>query len=217
MEGLLLGLSTGIYCFAFCGPLLAPWLLAEGQGPGRNVLFVMLFMGGRLLGYLAYGVLAWMAGRMFQATLPSWRLYVLGGAYIVLSVMLVVYAVRGMGRETCGTDATSFPCRERLRIRGRLLIPFVGGLVMGLNVCYPFMLAFAAAAARPTLLASAGFFLMFYLGSSVFILPLPLLGLLRRRRTLQTIGRLSAGLVGFYYLYSGIMMIIQGVVAGAPK
>jgi len=216
MEGFLLGLSTGVYCFASCGPLLAPWLLAEGLGPGRNVLYVLLFLGGRLLGYLAYGILAWLAGRMFQAVMPTWRLYVFGGAYIVLSVMLVVYAGRA-GWAACGAGATSSPWRERLRNRGRLLIPFIGGLVTGLNICYPFMLAFVAAAARPTWFASVGFFLMFYLGTSVFILPLPLLGLLRRHQALRTIGRLSVWLVGCYYLYSGLMMIIQGIVIGASK
>ena len=216
MNGLLLGLSTGAYCFASCGPLLAPWLLAEAQGPGRNVVAVLLFLGGRLVGYLVYGILAWLVGWMFQTALPTWYLYVFGCAYIVLSAMLVVYALRS-GRATCEPAATRAAWHGQQWLRHRFLMPFVGGLLTGLNICYPFMLAFAAAAALSTLFASVWFFLMFYLGTSIFILPLPLLGLLRRYQALQTIGRLSAGLVGCYYLYYGIVIIVQGVATGAPK
>jgi len=216
LNGLLLGLSMGAYCFATCGPLLAPWLLAEAQGPGRNVVVVLLFLGGRLVGYLVYGVLAWLVGWMFQSALPTWYRSVFGCAYISMAVMLVIYAIR-TGRATCGTGATRSAWHGQRWLRHRFLMPCVGGLITGLNICYPFMLAFAAAAALPSLFVSVWFFLMFFLGTSIFILPLPLLGLLRRHQALQTIGRLSAGLVGCYYLYAGMVIIIQGVATGAPK
>jgi sulfite exporter TauE/SafE len=214
-EGFLLGLSSGIYCFATCGPLLTPWLLAEGSRTGRNVVCILLFMGGRLAGYLAYGAVAWFAGQVLKAALPAWRAYVFGVAYIVLSGLLILYAIRS-GLASCRSGETACRWQDRLQTRGRWLIPFVGGLVMGLNIC-PFMLAFTAAAARPSLLASMGFFLMFYLGTSIFFLPLPLLGLLRQYRPLRTIGQLAVGLVGLNYLYSGIIMIVQAVVASTPK
>lgn len=211
MQGFLLGLSTGLYCFASCGLLLAPFLLAEAQGPGKNVLYLLLFLLGRLAGYTAAGAGAWLAGRIFFGAAPAWRAYVFGTAYIALAAMLLVYAVRSSRcSECCGAGTKLAPGLERPQRQGRLLIPLIGGMATGFNVCPPFMLAFAAAAAQPTLAAGVGLFLMFYAGTSFFLLLLPMLGLLRRHGALRTIGLFSAGFVGVFYLYSGLALIIQG-------
>jgi hypothetical protein len=51
------------------------------------------------------------------------------------------------------------------------------------------------------------FFAAFFVGTSVYILPLAMLGLGRRVEALQYIGRLAAGVMGVFYLYLGILSL----------
>jgi hypothetical protein len=70
----------------------------------------------------------------------------------------------------------------------------IGGLVTGLNPCAPVLLAFAAAAESRTLFES----LVFFLGTSVYPVPLPLLGFLGRWNRLRLVARLAVGLMGAF-------------------
>src|SRR4030042_1680787 len=67
------------------------------------------------------------------------------------------------------------------------------GFLTGLNLCPPFLLAFTEAAKTGVLWRSVLFFAAFFVGTSVYILPLAILGLGRRVEALQYIGRLAAG------------------------
>ncbi len=85
------------------------------------------------------------------------------------------------------------------------------GVVTGSSVCPPFLLALTNAAEKSSLFHSLFFFFAFFLGTSVFFLPAPLLGIFREIPVLQTIGKLAAGIMGLYYLYSGIILLIGGL------
>jgi hypothetical protein len=86
-------------------------------------------------------------------------------------------------------------------------LPPLLGLLTGLNLCPPFLLAFTEAAATGTLAGSLLFFLAFYATTSLFFIPLPLLGTLGRFPVVRTVGRLAAGVVGVYYVYRGLTML----------
>ncbi len=92
-----------------------------------------------------------------------------------------------------------------------LLVLLTLGLATGLNLCPPFLLAVATAAEQATLLQSVLFFLTFFLGTSVFLIPAPFLGLLRGFPALQVVGKMAAGLIGAYYLYLGVTMLAGGL------
>ena len=47
-SGFILGLSTGVVCLAYCGPVLIPFLMGEGKGVYKNIGSVSLFLLGRL-------------------------------------------------------------------------------------------------------------------------------------------------------------------------
>lgn len=209
MEGFLLGLSMGFVCMGYCGPILIPYMLGEGKTVGRNFIDVGLFLAGRLVGYVVFGVLAWVVGITF--TPP--RMPLLGLGYIVLSGLLLFYTFSRVRSCSCEPLTRQAGSNFKLRTRWPFLVPVLGGLVTGLSLCHPFLLAFLAAANKRSLTASVFFFLMFFSGTSVFFLLLPLTGCLRRVQALKIVGRLAVGIVGVLYMYRGVILMIGGLVS----
>lgn len=210
MDAFLLGLSMGGVCLGTCCPILAPYLLGEGKTVARNFLDLGLFLIGRLTGYLIFGVLAWTMGKVFLESTVI-RSCLIGSAYIILSALLLTYVLIRSRHSLCpsflhrlGTD----PDRET---HGFILIPAFGGLVTGISLCQPFLLAFLNAANQQSLAASVYFFFMFFLGTSIFFLFVPLMGYARRFQVLKSIGKLAVALIGILYLYRGIMLLIGGL------
>jgi len=91
-------------------------------------------------------------------------------------------------------------------------VPFLLGFFTGLNVCPPFLLAFAGAAGTGSLPGSLLFFAAFFLGTSVFFIPAPLLGALGRSSAARTIARMAGGVVGLYYACTGVLALLGGIV-----
>jgi hypothetical protein len=89
------------------------------------------------------------------------------------------------------------------------MLPATIGLFTGLNFCPPFLLAFTNAAAETNLLQTLLFFFLFFLGTSIFFIPFPLIGTLRQIQALTVIGKLAAGIMGIYYFYTGLMLIVS--------
>lgn len=208
LEGFLLGLSNGVSCVAYCAPVLLPYLIGEGKGIFRNFLLTGQFLLGRLLGYLMFAVLAWFTGKML---LPEGSRHdmVIGCAYGLFAGLLVHY----------GFFKTNVPCRAagctgtRLRLMSaeQASLPAVSGLVTGLAFCPPFLLAFTGAAGQASLAGSLIFFFSFFAGTSILFLPAPFVGFFKGVGALRQIGRMAAGVMGFYFLYSGIILIIGGL------
>lgn len=90
------------------------------------------------------------------------------------------------------------------------ILPITAGFATGLSFCPPFLLAFTGAAEQTTLLGSALFFLFFFLGTSILFLFAPFIGLFRGFSALKIIGKMAAGLMGIYYLYSGVILLLRG-------
>jgi hypothetical protein len=207
-DGFILGLTSGAACIATCAPVLIPYLLGEGAGILRNVLLTGEFLLGRLLGYLMFAVLAWGVGRSLLAG-GGRRDIVIGAAFVLFSGMLIWYGF--FRREASGK--TGCPLSRRQKILFRVwpsVLPVAAGLATGLSFCPPFLLAFTGAAAEPTLARCLLYFFSFFLGTSVLFVLAPLVGAAKRFSVLQTIGRLAAGIMGIYYLYSGVILLIGG-------
>ena len=207
LEGFILGLSNGATCMAYCAPVLVPYLLGEGKGILRNSVFTAQFLSGRLVGYLLFAVLAWGINRSILQGMSKPDL-IIGPAYIVFSMLLIYYGFFATSTSCVATRMNGL--RHRLTKIWPDLLPVVAGLVTGLSFCPPFLLAFTGAMEKTTVLQSMFFFFAFFLGTSIFFIPTPFIGILRGFSTLRIIGKMAAGLIGVYYLYSGIMMLIGG-------
>jgi len=208
MEPLLLGLSNGTICLAYCAPVLVPFFLGEGAGTRRNIPLLLEFLLGRLIGYLVFAVLAWMLGLLLLPTLV-WHQVIFGGAYLLLAILLVVYGFSNL-KSRCSWE--SAPGRlKTLLLRWPAAVPLALGLLTGLNLCPPFLLAMTRAAATPGILHSVRFFVLFFVGTSIYFLPIPLVGAFSSLKSLQVVGRLACGIMGVYYSYLGIVMLHGGV------
>ncbi|HTY24812.1 MAG TPA: sulfite exporter TauE/SafE family protein [Desulfomonilaceae bacterium] len=208
MQAFLLGLSNGAVCIAYCAPVLVPYLFGEGRAVLQNFSVVVQFLSGRLLGYLLFGMLAWALGQTILLASP-WRDLTIGSANMILSVFLVLYGFFRVGAvcpaERAGRWIT------KINTWWPFMLPATMGLFTGLNFCPPFLLAFTNAAGEASLFQTLAFFFLFFLGTSVFFIPFPLIGGLRRVTVFGVVGKLAAGVIGIYYFYTGLMLFINGM------
>jgi sulfite exporter TauE/SafE len=208
LDGFFLGLSSGVACIATCAPVLIPYLLGEGKGIVRNYWVTGLFLFGRLLGYLLFAVLAWtISSTILQE--GSLRNIIIGVAYILFSVLLIFYGFFKKKDASCQA-ACNRNWYQRLLNFSPALLPVAAGLATGLNFCPPFLLAFAGAAEQTSLFAAMLFFFSFFLGTSILFVLAPFVGAVSRFSVLQIVGKMAAGIMGLYYLYSGSIMLIGG-------
>jgi Cytochrome C biogenesis protein transmembrane region len=207
MRAFLLGLSNGAACVAYCAPVLIPILLG-GEGPARNVGVTLRFLGGRLAGYLLFSVLVWAVAK---PVLRSAELHdlIIGPAFMILSILLIVYGL--LRRDTTCAVSRATTLIRKIPGISPSLIAVAAGLATGLSFCPPFLLATAGAAETGGLLQTVGFFLLFFLGTSIFFIPAPLFGFLRGFAALALVGKMAAGIMGLYYFYAGLIMTIGGL------
>jgi len=193
-KALLLGLSTGLFCAGFCVPLVGPLLLSdENRSVRRSASRIGLFLAGRLVAYMLFGLVF---GALGGAISRVWgiKTVLLPLVYAILGVMMIVYAV-----------VQSFPhvgfCRAvSPRIRSGWYLALVGFLA-GINLCPPFLLAVTTVMDIGGALRGALFFLVFFLATSIYLLPLFFAGLVSRFASVRFAGRFAAVLAGLYFLY----------------
>jgi sulfite exporter TauE/SafE len=193
-KAFLLGLSTGLFCAGFCLPLAAPVLFSRRrQGMGSSAAGVGLFLLGRLAAYLLVGLVTGLLGGLLTR-LWAVKAVVLPVLYVLLGVLMIVYAV-----------AQSFPdlglCRRlnpKLESNWYLLLL---GFVAGVNLCPPFVLALAAALDAGGVLHSVVFFLVFFLATSVYLVPLVFAGGVTHLRVVRILARVMAVVAGLYFIW----------------
>jgi hypothetical protein len=54
----------------------------------------------------------------------------------------------------------------------------------------------------------------FFIGSSLWFLPLPLAGKIRKKEVLRNIGILATGLAGIIFMIKGLTNLIGGIING---
>jgi sulfite exporter TauE/SafE len=204
-SGFVLGLSTGVVCLAYCGPVLIPFLMGEGKGVYKNIGSVSLFLLGRLAAYLFVGILAGMIGHVILQPSASKTVFI-GFLYIILSLLMIVYGFHRF-REIC-LGRSNLMVKKSYARRWPSLLPFTGGFATGLNLCPPFLLAITGAMETGKIAGSVLFFFLFFLGTSVYFIPLPFIGFFRKQHVMRIIGKFAAILAGIFYLYKGIIMLI---------
>jgi hypothetical protein len=207
MQGFLLGLANGTTCLAYCIPVLVPFLLQEGRNVRQNLVTMLKFLGGRLGGYVVFGLVAWATGNLLLAAAKHQGL-VIGTAYVGLSVLLLVAVLR---KPVPTPGACAVRGAQTRFSRWPALIPVGMGFLAGLRICPPLLLAFADAANTGTLAGSLILFLMFFLGSSIYFIPLSFLGAVARIADLRIVGKFAAVIVAVYYMFSGILLFAGGV------
>jgi sulfite exporter TauE/SafE len=211
-EGFLLGLSTGVVCVAYCGPALLPYLMAESGGLRKSILFVAVFLAGRLTAYLITAVVAGMIGQTFLKDSGT-RTILMSIAYMLLAIMLIIYGFYRF-REIClGTTARSIVKPGKNKTANRIIVPYTAGFLTGINICPPFLLAITGAVDSGSITGSILFFLAFFAGTSVFFIPMPFAGIFMRQQVIRITGKFAALLAGIIYFYKGLVLLISHIQA----
>jgi hypothetical protein len=206
-EPALLGFSSGLVCLAACGPVLLPWLVAEGGGVRRTGALLGQFLAGRLAGYLAFALAAWALGLALPPS-ASANVAFFGATHLALAGVLAFYAFSTLRARPEACPGGLSPARSRaLAGRFRALGPAALGLISGLNLCPPFLVAGVRAAQRHSLPGALEFFLLFFAGTLVWFLPFAGVGVVRRFTGIRTVARFTTALVAAYYGYLGIVTL----------
>jgi sulfite exporter TauE/SafE len=199
-EALLLGLSTGPICLAYCAPVLVPLVLAaEKYTLIRTVRLLSLFLLGRFIGYMTIGLLSGLIGsaifRHEGGTLPALVSLAMGVALLIFGLL------------------KNFPEFKLCKIwpggKSSIIWASVLGLLTGLNLCPPFIAAIAGSALTGTVQGSMLYFGAFFVGTSLFIPPLLILGPLSRITSLRHIAKACLILCGIWFTFKGLFMLVQ--------
>lgn len=200
LQGILLGLSTGLFCLGRCATALVPYVLAE-ERPGlrENLRLIGQFLLGRFMAYVVSGLAVGYLGMRMGGSLPSWMI---AFSLMGLSIVLIAYALAQFyGNRVRYPLALSF-CRLMRRKSTRL--PSVLGFLMGISPCPPFLLAMAYVFELGDPWSGLLLFSTFFLTTSLYMLPVVFVGLLSRFEQLQKVARLAALIIGAMFLLMGL-------------
>ncbi len=194
-EGFALGASTGIACAGTCVPFLVPYLMTDERTKIRECAGLLFqFLSGRLLAYVLFGLVAgWLGGQLrpyVSETIRAWAL-------IVTAVLLLFTSLKG--HSSAGTF-----CVASFSKKISPKTPFFLGVLLGLNICPPFLLGMARLAEYGTATAGALFFTAFFAASSFYLIPFFIFKPLVAGQRVRFIGRTVSALVGLWYLGTGI-------------
>lgn len=206
IEGLLLGLSTGATCLISCGPILLLFLFGERKGIPDSFEFVGLFLSGRLAAYMLIGAIVGYAGKMLS--IDNNKIW-LGVVFCALSILIIAYGFHQFRQICLGSTR-----RKAVGFVGKffpqLATPALGFLT-AINVCPPLLLAISGASAANGVLNSITLFMMFFIGTAIYFIPLPLVALLRNNNAFQIIGKYAAIVTGIIFLVKGITIITDNI------
>jgi sulfite exporter TauE/SafE len=194
IQPFLAGLSTGLFCCAFCLPFVAPVLVAEERSWREVWLVLGLLILGRFVGYALFGAAA---GALSEKLESKTLDILLHGALIILSFLLMLYGIGWLRPQAswCGG-----------LIHHKWRTPFLMGLLMGINLCPPFLLSVIYVFTLHSAVKGMIYFVMFFLGTTLYFLPLAGLKWFSNQPDFRMAARISAVLVGLifggYGLYS---------------
>jgi len=174
--------------------------------------YLSTFLGARFLGYLLFAAVAWQLG-VLVALPPAPRLFMMGVVHVLLAGVLIWYAYsvgHSHTRSIPGSELVTIGVARKRGMSG----PAALGFLTGLSLCPPFVIAGVRAAQLDSVAAALLFFAVFFVGTSIWFVPLVSLGCLRRNEAVTTVARMAMVLIAVYYLFLGSAMLMGRNVYG---
>jgi sulfite exporter TauE/SafE len=191
LEGFLLGLSTGTICLATCAPIYLPYLISEDRSLKKSLGKVMEISAGRFIAYLLFGAVAgWLGSYLPQQQ----RTLFTGISYILLSIFLVTNAIRTHKAE------------KQCRVPGWMKVThsaFMLGIFTGVNFCPSFLIALTKSVDLGGAIGGIMLFMGFFVGTTLFLIPLALGGLLTIVGTVKRVARIVSVLIAVWFIWQG--------------
>lgn len=198
-EGFLLGLAVGTTCLVSCGPIYAPYLMQNKRSLEKSILDVLEISLGR---FVTYAIIGGLAGIVGAKLVLLHRPIFSAAAHICLSIFLIVSAFITMGVE----KQCSFSKYANFIKRPLLL-----GIFTGINFCPSFLIALTKAISLAGASSGMLFFASFFVGTSVYLLPLSLFGVFGGKKVCRNIGRVAAVAVGSWYMGQALSIILHQI------
>jgi sulfite exporter TauE/SafE len=184
-------------CLGWCLPALGPFVATRSESPGQGLRAVLQFNAGRLVGYILVLSAALALGSALEGA--PWLRTASAAALIGLGILMLLHAVR-----------VNFPDARICRVKafGRLVdrFPLAAGFLTGVSPCPPLLLAAAAIVgigpARGLLFGAA-----FFLGTSLYLLPLAVLGHRRIRPAVSSVAQVAAVFAGLWFIAHGAVLL----------
>ncbi len=195
IEGFLLGISTGTVCLLTCTPIYLPYLISEQRSLKNSFYKVMEISAGRFIAYLAFGAAAGWLGSLVP---QQQRTLFTGISYILLSIFLIVNAYRTHRAE------------KQCRVPGWMKLThsaFLLGIFTGVNFCPSFLIALTKSVDLGGALGGTMLFMGFFVGTSLYLLPLALSGLLTFLKSVKNIARIATLLIAVWFIWQGAVNI----------
>jgi sulfite exporter TauE/SafE len=190
-AGLTLGLATGTACLASCGPVYAAYLLGEKRTGLQSLRVILLLNAGRFIAYALFGAVVGYLGGSIPVSV---RVPVAYSGYLLFSVYLLLSVVRV--RRTCSGCATG-------RVLTMTRSPFLLGILTGFSICPAFLIALTGAFGSSGPLSGMMLFIGFFVGTTVYMLPFALFGLLTGKGWITAGARVIGVLVAVYFAAVG--------------
>ncbi len=189
IEGFVLGLSTGGYCFMTCVPFFMPYILAA-----RRASAFLSFIAGRFLAYVAFAIIAGFIGVYLTGVYKNISAVLL----IITSLILMFFSIFNL-----------FPknpfCRRWIE-SGRLnSYPFIAGVLLGLNLCPPFLTGMARVIQMGSVWKSVFFFISFFMATTLFLVPMVIPVPFLKGGFFKRLGSYLGILAGIWFLIQGII------------
>ena len=199
-EYFFIGLSTGASCLASCGNVVLSIMMSRRQNMLQAASTLMWFLSGRFLTYAAIAA----ATLVLSCGVARVNPVLTAVAQMSLGCLMIIYSLVSF-QPLCLGHGLSLRLNQFCRGRACLMTA-LSGMLSSLNVCPP-MISLVGSSALSGNVVTA--FVAFFVGSSLFFLPLPLVGAIRNKVAVGYIGRASSLLVGLVFLAKGLVIIFS--------
>jgi len=197
LKALALGFSSGIFCLGHCYPLLAPIMLSREKGAfKKTAISLALFLLGRLAAYIIFGSLVGSLGRSVKG-FPLFQRIIIPALFLLLGLLMILYGtIQNFPRwRLCNISAGYFQKQGFL---------FIAGVLAGINLCPPFLLALSYTLSLGEIGRGVLFFIFFFLATSVYFLPFLFSPLISRFSNVRTAARFTAVISGAWFIYLAV-------------
>jgi len=198
VVGYIAGLSAGVFCLGTCLPLFLPFLFSEKRNTKNSLLLVLEFSLGRLLGYLLFGVLFGIFGKLITSEVIH-KITSFGS--LIIGVIMILYCVSFIKKKDCECKKNEEETRKKNKT------PLVVGFFNGIHICPPFIASLIYVFSLESVASSVSYFIMFFLGTSTFIIPTVFIGSISKFEWVRKVGQVSGIIIGFYFIYHGLAEI----------
>ena len=196
----MMGFSTGMYCIGTCLVFFMPYLVVEAkQKVCENARNILLFLLGRFIAYIGFALIMGSLGAAHREIFTAQFSHL---SLAIASMLMLAYALTN-------NFADSKFCKPLLQRFRLMRMPFFLGLFTGLNPCLPFLVGVARLWTLQSIMNGVVLFAAFFVGTSVYMIPLIFVSYLNRMERMKHIGLMVALLSSLWFLFVGISGLVK--------